>query len=228
MRTKDLENTRLYENLSLKYFLDRLFVYPVLFLFSPLILIAIWIIKLDGFLDRKNSGSVFYKEPRMSAGKKFNVIKFRTVSTDDLRWIRQKPEERSITWNKKRTSAGQVIVHWYFDEIPQLINIAKGEMSFVGPRPHIVGVYEKEVSEGAFYRKIIKAGLFGIPQACKRSPKHKKVFSCLAENNKASDKTLNTLDGVYARECMNRGALGIIALDFEIIARFFFVFIKGS
>tara|TARA_B100000315_G_C14481391_1_gene543071 strand:+ start:36 stop:785 length:750 start_codon:yes stop_codon:yes gene_type:complete len=228
IKNDSIGQERLRHNLKVKYLLDKILAYPVFFLAMPFFLLTAWIIKLDGWLNPKNAGSIFYLEPRISAGKPFKVFKFRTVTKKDVDWIRKEPQERSITWHTTRTDAGKIIIKWYFDEVPQLINILKGDMSFVGPRPHIKGVYDKEVEEGLFYRTIMRAGLFGIPQSCKRNPKHKALFERLARQNKAEKSVLNTLDGVYARECIYSSTWRVVALDFIILAYFFLVFLKGS
>lgn len=223
-----MDLSRLSRNLKFKYFLDRLLAYPLLFFASPFVLLAAWIIKLDGWISPENSGSVFYTEPRKSAKKVFQVLKFRTVTKKDIDWIKQCPEKRSITWAKKRTNAGRIIVKWYFDELPQIFNIIKGEMSFVGPRPHVFGVYAKEIQEGCFYREIMKAGLFGVPQACKKNPQHIRMFDDMGKREKSENEMLNSLDGIYARECMRRSLLGVVLFDWEIFARFVVIFLEGK
>ena len=208
--------------------MDKLFVYPALFVASPFILLVAVVIKLDGWINPENAGSVFYTEPRISADKLFKVIKFRTVTRKGLQWVYEKPETRSISRCYPRTQAGKFVLKWYFDEIPQLFNILRGEMSFVGPRPHIIKVYKDDIQEGCFYRKIIKAGLFGIPQACKRNLKHERIFSQVGQRRKTAIQALRTIDGIYANECMNRSIFGILIFDWVIIARFFTIFMRGN
>ncbi|MBN3040030.1 MAG: sugar transferase, partial [Candidatus Omnitrophica bacterium] len=219
----DLKST-----LKVKYFIDRLLVYPAIFLACPFIFIAAWILKLEGWLNPENKGKIFYSETRISEGKEFKLFKFRTVSSKELEWIKKRPSSRSITFNLKRTPAGQVIIKWYLDELPQLFNILKGEMSFVGPRPHIKRELDQELREGCFYRNIMRAGLFGVPQACKNNRKHVFLFKEMSSNYKAKPKILNTLDGVYAKECIRRSTIGVLLLDFVIISRFILILIAGK
>lgn len=208
--------------------MDKLFVYPALFVASPSILLVAGIIKLDGWINPENAGSVFYTEPRMSADKLFKLIKFRTATKEALQWVRERPERRSISYCYPRTQAGKFIIKCYFDEVPQLFNILKGEMSFVGPRPHIINVYKDDIQKGCFYRKIIKAGLFGIPQACKRNLKHERIFSQVGQRRKSATQVLRTIDGIYANECMNRSIFGLLIFDWAIMARFFTIFMRGN
>jgi len=214
--------------LQIKYFLDRIFAYPLLFLFSPFILLVAWAIKLDGWLHPKYAGSVFYAEPRVSAGKLFKIVKFRTVTEETIRWLRQGPESRSITGSGATTCAGKFILRWYLDEIPQLFNIIKGEMSLVGPRPHIINQYNQEMSQGLLYRQVIKAGFFGVPQACKRHPKYKAILERMACTHYSENKMLNTLDGLYIKKSLKHSILSILLFDFNIIARCIIVIVRGG
>ena len=135
--------TRFRKKLRIKYLLDRILAWILLIILGPFILLIAFLIKLEGFLKPENSGPAFYRESRISEGRVFRMLKFRTVTTSHIRWIREKSESRSSSYpTKNRTRLGKIIMHSYLDEIPQLWNIAKGEMSFVGPRPHIKKIYE--------------------------------------------------------------------------------------
>ena len=220
--------SHLSQKLKFKYFLDKLFAYPLLFSLSPLVLLAAWIIKLDGWINPDNAGKVFYTEQRISEDKIFRIIKFRTVPKKTIQWLYQKPESRSITGSKTKTDAGKLILRWYLDEIPQLFNIIKGEMSFVGPRPHIADQYNQELKHGLLYRKKIKAGFFGVPQACKRHPKYKALLEHMARTHKSENKILNTLDGLYAKRCLKYSIFGVLLFDFTIMARCIIVILRGG
>ena len=124
---------------------------------SPFMLItAICIKAYDG-------GPVFYKQDRLTIGKvDFQIIKFRSMRVDSEKngaQLAKKGDDRI-------TPVGRFIRRIHFDEIPQLFNILKGEMSFVGPRPErrdIHEMYRKEVPEFDFRLKA-KAGLTGYAQ----------------------------------------------------------------
>lgn len=124
---------------------------------SPfMLLIAIAIKLYDG-------GPVFYKQERLTrGGRPFMILKFRSMSTDS-----EAKGARLAAKNDTRvTPVGKVIRNIHFDELPQLFNILKGDMSVVGPRPErqvIMEEYRKELPEFDFRLKV-KAGLTGYAQ----------------------------------------------------------------
>ncbi|WP_232696488.1 sugar transferase [Brevibacillus daliensis] len=99
-----------------------------LVLLSPVfLLIALWI-KLDSV------GPVFFKQVRIGKeGKSFHIYKFRTMISDA-----ENVGKQLTTANDKRiTRCGAILRKFKLDELPQLINVVKGEMSLVGPRPEV-------------------------------------------------------------------------------------------
>lgn len=126
---------------------------------SPIMLItSICIKKTDG-------GPVFYKQTRLTKdGKKFDVLKFRSMRVD----AEKDGRARLSTGDKddRITPVGHVIRKCRIDELPQFINILKGDMSLVGPRPErpeIAREYEKELPEFRL-RLQAKCGLTGYAQ----------------------------------------------------------------
>ena len=125
---------------------------------SPIMLITAVLIKLT---DR---GPVLYKQIRCTlGGKEFRILKFRSMRVDaekdGVARLASKDDDRI-------TPVGKFIRAVRIDEIPQLFNILKGEMSFIGPRPErpeIIKQYEEEMPEFAFRMKV-KAGLAGYAQ----------------------------------------------------------------
>lgn len=136
-------------SLMLKRFFDVVMSLILLIVLSPLFLIlALWI-KLD------SKGSVFYRQERITQyGKRFRIYKFRTmVSNAD------KIGALVTTENDARiTSVGAKIRKCRLDEIPQLINVLKGEMSFVGTRPE-VEKYVKAYSDEMKATLLLPAGV---------------------------------------------------------------------
>lgn len=124
---------------------------------SPFMLLIAFAVKLyDG-------GPVLYKQERLTRdGKPFMIYKFRSMSMDS-----EKNGARLASKGDKRvTPVGKVIRNIHFDELPQLFNILKGDMSMVGPRPErqaISDEYEKEIPEFVLRTKV-KAGLTGYAQ----------------------------------------------------------------
>jgi lipopolysaccharide/colanic/teichoic acid biosynthesis glycosyltransferase len=124
---------------------------------SPLfLLIAILIKCYDG-------GPVLYKQERLTKdGKIFMVYKFRSMRVDS----EQHGARLAMKGDSRVTPVGKVLRNIHFDELPQLFNIIKGDMSLVGPRPErpeIAAQYTKEIPEFS-YRLKVKAGLTGYAQ----------------------------------------------------------------
>lgn len=125
--------------LILKRIFDILCSLILIIVLSPIILLfSIWI-KLD------SKGPIFYCQERVTQyGKIFKIIKFRTMVVDA-----DKIGTLVTTKNDSRiTKVGQKIRKYRIDEIPQLFNVLKGEMSFVGTRPEVkkyVNQYTKEM-----------------------------------------------------------------------------------
>lgn len=124
--------------LFLKRLFDIVFSLILIFVLSPVMLIlAVWI-KLDSV------GPVFFKSERITTlGKTFKILKFRTMVTGA-----EKKGAAVTTQNDSRiTKVGAKIRHSRLDEIPQLFNVLKGDMSFVGTRPEAPKYVEKYTDE---------------------------------------------------------------------------------
>jgi exopolysaccharide biosynthesis polyprenyl glycosylphosphotransferase len=125
---------------------------------SPIFLITSILIRA---YDR---GPVFYKQTRCTLNmKEFRIIKFRSMRVD----AEKDGVARLATQHDSRiTPVGGFIRRCRIDELPQLINVLKGEMSFIGPRPErpeIISQYIQEMPEFV-YRTRVKAGLAGYAQ----------------------------------------------------------------
>lgn len=141
-----------------KRLIDLICSILLLVIASPFMLITALVIKLyDG-------GPVFYKQIRCTRDRKeFYILKFRSMRVD----AEKDGVARLASKNDSRiTPVGKFIRAARIDELPQLINILKGEMSFIGPRPErpeIIDQYLEEMPEFAFRMKV-KAGLAGYAQ----------------------------------------------------------------
>lgn len=143
-----------FEQRIVKRLMDTFISLVGLVITSPIILIsAICIKKNDG-------GSVFFKQKRATVhGRVFEIIKFRTMHENVENFSSTEGDDRI-------TKVGRVLRKYRIDELPQLINILKGDMSLVGPRPEMlenVEDYEKDLPEFR-YRLRMKAGLTGLAQ----------------------------------------------------------------
>ncbi len=145
------------EEIIFKRLMDLVLCIPVSLILLPLFLVIALLIKLyDG-------GPVLYKQPRLTIdGKIFNIYKFRSMRMDS--------EKEGVQLAKKNddriTPVGRVLRAIHFDEFPQLLNIIKGDMSLVGPRPErpeIAAQYKEIIPEFDFRLKV-KAGLTGYAQ----------------------------------------------------------------
>ena len=147
------------EYLIIKYSFDVLFSLIGLVVLSPLFLITSIAIKLE------DHGPVFYKQTRLTKdAKEFEIIKFRSMRIDAEG--DGKARLSTGTQDDRITKVGRVIRKIRVDELPQLINVLKGDMSFVGPRPErpeIAEQYEQILPEFSL-RLQVKAGLTGLAQ----------------------------------------------------------------
>lgn len=143
-----------FEERIVKRLMDIFISLIAIVILSPILLVsAICIKKNDG-------GSVFFKQKRATVhGRVFEIFKFRTM--------KENVENYSVTRDDDRvTKVGKVLRKYRIDELPQLFNILKGDMSLVGPRPEMlenVEEYTKELPEFR-YRLRMKAGLTGYAQ----------------------------------------------------------------
>ena len=115
-------------SLAAKFLLDKVLAVVLLLILSPIFLvIAIWI-KCD------SAGEVFFRQERVTRyGKKFRIYKFRTM----VKNAESLGSQVTTNADMRVTKVGKKIRACRLDEIPQLINILKGEMSFVGTRPEV-------------------------------------------------------------------------------------------
>ncbi|MDR2621238.1 MAG: sugar transferase [Dysgonamonadaceae bacterium] len=141
----------------LKRVVDIVLSSVALIISFPFALIFALLVKLDG-------GPIIYSQERLTKGSKiFKILKFRTMVPDAEKLsgpVLAGEDDPRIT------KIGRLMRLTRMDEIPQLINVFKGEMSFVGPRPErpfFVEKFEREIPEYR-YRLVVKAGLTGLAQ----------------------------------------------------------------
>ncbi len=168
------------EQRFIKRSIDIIFALLLLIIASPFMLITALAIKLyDG-------GPVLYKQVRCTRGRReFKILKFRSMRVDAEK---VGGAQLSTKDDPRITPVGRFIRKCRLDELPQLINILKGDMSFIGPRPErpeIIAQY-LEVMPEFVYRMNVKAGLAGFAQVYGKyntSPYDKlKLDLCYIEN----------------------------------------------
>lgn len=160
------------EQQFLKRLLDLVLVICMGIVSSPIWIISALAIKCY------DHGPILFKQKRATLnGRVFEVYKFRTM--------KENVENRSVTKDDDRiTPPGRILRKIRMDELPQLLNILKGDMSFVGPRPEMmenVTAYTEELPEFK-YRLRVKAGLTGYAQIAGKyntTPKDKLMMDLL-------------------------------------------------
>jgi len=173
-------------------------------LLSPVLVAIAVAVRID------SRGPVFFRQPRLGQGlEPFVVLKFRTMTTDAAPDLHQQyiaklasgeAEEdglKKLTGDPRVTGVGRLLRRLSLDELPQLANVVRGDMSLVGPRPALE--YELEhYADHHFERFAVKPGMTGLWQVSGR--------------NRLGFQEMLDLDAEYARTTS-------FALDVKILAK---------
>lgn len=138
----------------IKRVLDVLFSLILIVVLMPVFLIISLLIKLE------DGGPVFFKQLRSGKGKDFLMYKFRSMKVNN--------DVHNLNEGDSVTRIGHIIRKTSLDELPQLINILKGEMSFIGPRPWITD-YATYFTSEQMRRLDVLPGITGLAQASGRN-----------------------------------------------------------
>jgi exopolysaccharide biosynthesis polyprenyl glycosylphosphotransferase len=159
---------------EIKYVLDRITGVALVLIFALPMLVVAAAVRLT------SPGPVFFRQARVGLdGREFDILKFRTMRIDpeqhenDAAWMAAQLGQAQTGGDApappspdRRTPIGRVLRRWSLDELPQLLNIARGDMSLIGPRPERTGVvrnFERHVYRyGDRHR--VKSGLTGWAQ----------------------------------------------------------------
>ena len=189
---------------KVKRFLDIIFSFLVLVITLPITIVTAILIKLD------SEGPIFFKQERTGLnGENFYVYKFRSM-------VKDAEKKSGPVWSQKNdprvTKVGAFIRKVRIDEIPQMINVLKGEMSLVGPRPERPYFVEKLSNEFPLYKRRLKVrpGVTGWAQV-----KHK------YDETLDDVKTKLRFDLFYIENMSLR-------MDFKILFRTIFVVLFGK
>ena len=153
-----------------KRFFDATMSLILVILSSPIFLIVALMIKLD------SPGPVFYLSQRFGRrGKRFNMLKFRSMISDADKRLDQLKDKNEVDGpifkmkgDPRVTKLGQWLRKYSLDELPQLINVLKGDMSLVGPRPLPIDQIEREDLR-QLRRLEVRPGITGLWQIRGRS-----------------------------------------------------------
>jgi exopolysaccharide biosynthesis polyprenyl glycosylphosphotransferase len=142
---------------SLKRLMDVVLACVAIVLFAPVMLVTATLIALD------SRGPVLFRQKRLGLdGKPFNIFKFRTMTVlEDGADVVQVREG-----DKRVTRVGRFLRKSSIDELPQFVNVIRGEMSLVGPRPHAIAhdeMYTRLIPDYPL-RQLVKPGITGWAQ----------------------------------------------------------------
>jgi lipopolysaccharide/colanic/teichoic acid biosynthesis glycosyltransferase len=181
---------------------------------SPVLVVVLAAMALDMLLSRRDRGAFLYREPRISRGRTFGLLKFRTLTNDALADMRREEsharlyeaDPANLTWAGRR-----ILKPWYFDELPQFLNVLRGDISLVGPRPWPPAMVERQVVEGRDYRLRVVAGLTGPAQV-----------------TKGTGRGFEDLDREYLERSGRLGGWSLVRYDLGILLRTVRVIIRGE
>jgi len=157
---------------DLKYALDRVIALLVVLALSPLFLVLVLAVRLS------SRGPIFFVQDRIGLdGREFRMLKFRTMrmgepgEEQDAAWaariLGEEAELPAVSGDDdRRTAVGRLMRRWSLDELPQLLNVLRGDMSLVGPRPERTG-YVRAFEQHVYRygdRHRVKSGLTGWAQ----------------------------------------------------------------
>ena len=150
------KNKALY-NLKIKVALDKIFAILIIIITLPLIIVSAIAIKLE------SRGPVFFRQERRGEGTKtIKIIKFRTM----IQGMEEERERAGFRNDPRITGVGKILRFFRIDEIPQLWNVIKGDMSIVGPRTLMKQEVSRFSSEIPYFyiRHFVKPGITGWAQ----------------------------------------------------------------
>lgn len=201
-----------------KLLLDKVLSALLLLVLSPLFAFLFVAMSVAAIVRRADRGAWLYRETRVSRGLEFDLLKFRTLRSealDAMEGTGQEPharlleaDEENLTWAGKR-----LLKPWYLDELPQLWNVLRGDMSLVGPRPWPPSMVSTQLAKGITYRRDFVAGWTGPAQV---------------EKGVTESAGYAALDVEYVERCRASTALGLIRVDLGYLWRTVVVAAKGE
>jgi lipopolysaccharide/colanic/teichoic acid biosynthesis glycosyltransferase len=192
-----------------KLALDRAVSGALLVLLAPVFVVVLLTMAVDMTLVPADRGPFLYREPRVSRGRTFALLKFRTLRADVPAEGHARLREATpsnLTWAGRR-----MLKPRYVDELPQLLNVLRGDISLVGPRPWPPELVERQVAEGQDYRLRIMAGLTGPAQV-----------------TKGGEQLYADLDREYVEACSSLAGWSVVRRDLRILRETIRVIARGE
>ncbi|WP_211234579.1 sugar transferase [Solimonas soli] len=174
--------------------------FDLLFSAAFLLFPGVWLFLLIGLAIRIDSrGPVFFRQKRVGVdGRAFTCLKFRTMTYDpEARFVQAKKNDCRVT------RVGAFLRRSNLDELPQFINVLWGDMSVIGPRPHVpeLDTVFKDVVPGYGLRNMVKPGVSGLAQ----------ISGCRGETRSVREMTHRIrFDLFYCRNVS-------LAMDFKLV-----------
>ena len=198
-----------------KRVLDVTIALPLLVVLSPVFAFLFVAMGIDMLRCSRDRGPWLYREERISRGRVFELLKFRTLrraalaGMDPASHARMlEADERNLTWAGRR-----LLKPWYLDELPQLWNVLRGDMSLVGPRPWPLPMVANQLAQGLTYRNEFVAGWTGPVQV---------------EKGITEPADYQQLDLAYVRACREDRAATIVRRDLRLLWRTMRVLARGE
>jgi lipopolysaccharide/colanic/teichoic acid biosynthesis glycosyltransferase len=199
-----------------KLVLDKALALLLLVLLTPVFALVLAAMGIDMLVSARDGGRWLYRERRVSRGREFDLLKFRTLRRDVLERVRSEEsharlheaDEANLTWAGRR-----VLKPWYLDELPQIWNVLRGDMSLVGPRPWPPSMVANQAAKGLSYRNEFVAGWTGPAQV---------------EKGVTESAGYAQLDVAYVEACRSSSAWQIVGRDLGILRRTLVVMAKGE
>jgi lipopolysaccharide/colanic/teichoic acid biosynthesis glycosyltransferase len=198
-----------------KLLLDKAVSLVLLFVLSPVFGFLFAAMALDMLARPRDRGPFLYRERRISRGREFDLLKFRTLRREVLEAMTAdeharvlEADEENLTWAGRR-----FLKPWYLDELPQLWNVVRGDLSLVGPRPWPPSMVAAQVARGYEYRNEFVAGWTGPAQV---------------EKGVTEPAGYAELDVDYVARCAAGGAWDILRTDLRCLWRTVVVMARGE
>jgi lipopolysaccharide/colanic/teichoic acid biosynthesis glycosyltransferase len=187
-----------------KRVLDVAIALPLLVLLSPVFAFLLIAMGVDMVRCNRDRGPWLYREERISRGRAFELLKFRTLRCDVLAGMDAdsharmlEADEQHLTWAGRR-----LLKPWYLDELPQLWNVVRGDMSLVGPRPWPPPMVANQIAQGLTYRNEFVAGWTGPAQV---------------QKGVVTSAHYTALDLEYIEKCRTARAVRVVRTDLAVL-----------